>query len=94
MLAVLVRVTAPTQEVETPNLALVEDVVWAAAEPRDCLEHVTVEVDRGLVSIMTFVRAADKEHAEAQAGALIGRAVHRAVPFRGWRVLECSAVDL
>jgi hypothetical protein len=95
MLAVLVRMTPEAQVREFPTAALAEDVIWAAAEPQDCLEHLTVEVAvNGLLSIMAFVRASGNEHAVAQVGRLMARALQRAQPLSGWSVAECSATNL
>ncbi|MDD9378476.1 hypothetical protein M8Z33_17805 [Streptomyces sp. ZAF1911] len=94
MLAVLIRMI-PAPDAEKARSVVVEEVVWAAAEPQDGLEHLTVVNDaEGRLGLMAFVSAVDKVRATAQARRLIDRAVRRAGALRGWSVVECSAVDL
>ncbi|MDX6313883.1 MAG: hypothetical protein QOF84_4758 [Streptomyces sp.] len=95
MLAVLIRMTPAPDGEKAPSAVLVEEVVWAAAEPQDRLEHLTVIDDMaGRFGIMAFVSAGDKQRATVQARGLIDRAVMRAGALRGWSVVECSAMDL
>ncbi|MFF1413395.1 hypothetical protein ACFVX6_27070 [Streptomyces sp. NPDC058289] len=94
MLAVLIRMI-PAPDAEQARSVVVEEVVWAAAEPQDGLEHLTVVGDaEGRIGLMAFVSAVDKGRATTQARGLIDRAVRRAGALRGWSVIECSAVDL
>lgn len=94
MLAVLIRMI-PAPGAEKARSVVVEEVVWAAAEPQDGLEHLTVVGDaQGRYGLMAFMSAVDKRRATAQARALIDRAVRRAGALRGWSVIECSAMDL
>jgi hypothetical protein len=94
MLAVRVRITPETGSTDKPSTSIVEDVIWAAAETQDRLEHLTVDGESGLVSIIAFVRADNKDQAVLQVRNLIGRALVRALPVRGWSLSECAAVDL
>lgn len=94
MLTVLVRLTAETGSTEEPSAAIAEDVIWAAAETRDRIEHLTVVVESGLISVIAFVLADTKEQAVVQVCRLFRRALSRARPLRGWSLTECSATDL
>ncbi|WP_407837548.1 hypothetical protein ACE1OC_15630 [Streptomyces sp. DSM 116496] len=94
MLAVLIRMI-PAPDAEKARSGVVEEVVWATAEPQDGLEHLTVVDDaEGRFGLMAFMSAVDKVRATTQARKLIDRAVRRAGALRGWSVVECSAVDL
>ncbi len=94
MLAVLIRMTPALDTEQVPSAVLVEEVVWAVAEPGDRLEHLTVVDDMpGLFGLMAFMAAGDRQQAMVQARGLIDRAVLRTGALRGWRVVECSALD-
>jgi hypothetical protein len=47
----------------------------------------------GLFGLMAFMAAGDRQQATVQARGLIDRAVLRTGALRGWRVVECSALD-
>ncbi|MEU1013719.1 hypothetical protein ACIP4Y_38355 [Streptomyces sp. NPDC088810] len=95
MLAVLIRMAPAPDGEKASSAVLVEEVVWAAAEPQDRLEHLTVVHDTaGRFGLMAFVAAGDRHQATVQARGLIDRAVLRAGALRGWSVVECSALDL
>ncbi|MEU1400485.1 hypothetical protein ABZ403_31060 [Micromonospora zamorensis] len=69
-------------------------MIWAAAVPQDCLEHLTVARGDEDLSIAVFVRALDLAHAEQQVDRLMQRMLGQAPPLAGWTVTECVAADL
>jgi hypothetical protein len=94
MLAVLVRITTEAKTTDKPSASIVEDVIWTTAAPQDRLEHLTVDVENGRVSIVVFVRADSKDQAVIQVRELFERFLARALPLRGWSLSECAAAEL
>jgi hypothetical protein len=95
MFPLFVRMTPsrPTREA-APSAAAIEDMIWAAAVPQDCLEHLTVARGHDDLSVAVFVRARDLAHAGQQVDRLIRRMLGQAPPLAGWTVTECIAADL
>ncbi|WP_448321796.1 hypothetical protein [Streptomyces sp. CO7] len=95
MLPVVVRMTPPPPVGEVVSTAAsVESMIWAAALPQDCLEHLTVARGDEDLSIVVFVRAHDLAHAEEQVDRLMRRTLGQAPPLDGWTVTECTAAHL
>lgn len=92
-LVVRMAPSRPTGKI-APSAAAIEDMVWAAAVPQDCLEHLTVARRDEELSIAVFVRALDGIHAEQQVDRLMRRMLGQAPPLAGWTVIECVAADL
>ncbi|GGV05477.1 hypothetical protein GCM10010211_85430 [Streptomyces albospinus] len=95
MLPVLVRMVPAVHTTGSPlTPAVAEDIIWATADSRDCLEHLAVEGETRLLSIMFFVRAQDSEQARDMVGQLMNRVLSGAGHLAGWRLHECASVDL
>ncbi|MFJ6611197.1 hypothetical protein ACIQPT_13025 [Streptomyces sp. NPDC091289] len=95
MVPVVVRIAPPPPAGGLVSTAAsVESMIWAAALPQDCLEHLTVARDDEYLSIVVFVKAHDLAHAEEQVDRLMQRTLGQAPPLVGWAVTECTGADL
>jgi hypothetical protein len=81
---------SPHQE-SLPGAGLVEDLFWAAAHPRDRLEHVAVTAGDTWLNAVVFVRAVGPDEAETQVRGLCARVLQRMLPLAGWVVTRISA---
>jgi hypothetical protein len=95
MFPLVVRMTPsrPARSAALSN-ATIEDMIWAAAVPQDCLEHLTVARGGDDLSVAVFVRAHDLVRAGQQVDRLMRRLLGQAPPLAGWTVTECIAADL
>jgi hypothetical protein len=72
----------------------VTDILWAFADPQECLEHISSVSGKSIISIVLFYLADDPETATQRAYRLCRRAISGSPGLRGWQVRSITGQDI